>query len=532
MTALARAGTALGHDETTPRRRPAPLSRLAVAGLALAVLAETGSLGLLGLSGWFIAACAVAGATLFSTFSYIAPSGGVRSFALLRIGASYGQRLVQHAAVLRVLGAIRLEFFSDAARLTSRRARPLRDGAVLDQALNDTETESMSLITVVSPLTVFVVTGAASAFIVAIVSLPAGGVLAAAAAATALLSWNAAHRKERDESDEIGRAAARAELVTAIDAWPELVSLGAVDRLVDRNTEALRRLAGEQSSSNRQAMNSRAAAAALTAVALALTAGVSVFVDHVDAPGVALVLLLGTGLLGVAGRAGEAFDALTAVRAARNRRLDFVATGTSQDAGLPAIAVTLDVRGMQFDGYRLPRSVFRAHERALSGNISRGSTLVVTGPSGSGKTTLLESLGEALGDDVVQVPVDDHIFTGTVGSNLRLALPTASDEQLDGILQAMRLTAAGISPSTAVGVGGRALSGGELTRVRLARAVLAEPRVLIVDEPLAGLDEDTAQAVLRALRTCLPDAVLVLSLHYLDETVRDALGDVHHIQLD
>jgi ABC-type multidrug transport system ATPase subunit len=96
----------------------------------------------------------------------------------------------------------------------------------------------------------------------------------------------------------------------------------------------------------------------------------------------------------------------------------------------------------------------------------------------------------------------------------------------------MRLTAVGINPSTLVGVGGRALSGGEQTRLRLARAVLAQPRVLIADEPVAGLDDSTAHAVLQLLRTILPDAVLVLSLHYLDQTVRDALGDVQLLQLD
>jgi ABC-type transport system involved in cytochrome bd biosynthesis fused ATPase/permease subunit len=141
-------------------------------------------------------------------------------------------------------------------------------------------------------------------------------------------------------------------------------------------------------------------------------------------------------------------------------------------------------------------------------------------------------LADALGNDAVQVPIDDHIFTGTVASNLRLAFPEASDEQLVGILGQMRLTAVGINPSTLVGVGGRALSGGEQTRLRLARAVLAQPRVLIADEPVAGLDDSTAHAVLQLLRTILPDAVLVLSLHYLDQTVRDALGDVQLLQLD
>jgi ATP-binding cassette subfamily C protein CydC len=532
MTALVTPRTTSDPQEKSGRRRSAPLSRLALAGLALAVLAETGSLGLLGLSGWFIASCAVAGATLFSTFSYVAPSGGVRSFALLRIGASYGQRLVQHAAVLRVLGKIRLDFFSDAARVTSKRARPLRDGNVLDRALNDTETESMSLITVISPLTVFIVTGAASVVVVAIVSPAAGLVLTAAGIASILLSWNAARRKNRDGSGDLVRAATRAELVTAIDAWPELVSLGAAGRLAERSTEAVDRLAVGQAGSFRRVTNSRTGAGALTAVALALIAGATVFIDHVGAPGVALVLLLGTGMLGVASRTGEAFDSLAAVRAARSRRMGLVTTVTSPEAALPGISVVFDDRGMRFDDYHLPENAFRVGERILSGNISRGGALVVTGPSGSGKTTFLESLGETLGNDAVQVPVDDHIFTGTVASNLRLALPDASDEQLVGILQQMRLTAAGINPSTPIGVAGRALSGGEQTRLRLARAVLAEPRVLIADEPMAGLDESTAQTVLKTLRTSLPDAVLVLSLHFMDQSVYDALGDVELIHLD
>jgi ABC-type transport system involved in cytochrome bd biosynthesis fused ATPase/permease subunit len=212
--------------------------------------------------------------------------------------------------------------------------------------------------------------------------------------------------------------------------------------------------------------------------------------------------------------------------------MGLVTTATSPEAPLPGISVVFDDRGLRFDDYHLPENAFRVGERILSGNISRGGALVVTGPSGSGKTTFLESLGETLGSDAVQVPVDDHIFTGTVASNLRLALPEASDEQLVGILQQMRLTAAGIHPSTPIGVAGRALSGGEQTRLRLARAVLAGPRVLIADEPMAGLDESTAQTVLQTLRTSLPDAVLVLSLHYMDQSVHDALGAVELIHLD
>ncbi len=532
MTTQAGVRTSTGSTGAANQRPPAPLSRLALCGLALAVLAETGSLGLLGLSGWFIAACAIAGATTFSTFSYIAPSGGVRSFALLRIGASYGQRLAQHAAVLRSLALLRVQLFSAATLVVSRRSRPLRDGSVLDRAINDTETESMSLITVTSPLTVFVTTTVVGVVVVAVVSRPAAVVLAGAAALSLLISWRARRHEERVVADDVVRAAARAELVTNMDAWPELVSLGAVDRLVDRSSRAIEGLADGQARSHHRETSARASIAVLEVVALVLAAGASVVIDRVDASGVALVLLLGTGLLGVASRAGQAFDALVSVRAARNRRLALLASENLSDDDLPSISAVFDEGGLRFEEYRLPDGLFRSGDRTLHGHVDRGSALVVTGPSGSGKTTFLDALAEALSRDAVQVPVDDHIFTGTVASNLRLGLPGASDDQLVAILRQMRLTAAAVEPSTPVGVGGRALSGGEQTRLRLARAVLADPRVLIADEPLAGLDAETASAVLRCLRTSLPNAVLVLSLHYLDENVRGALGEVQRIQLD
>ncbi len=70
---------------------------LAAGGLVLAVVAELSSAGLLGLSGWFISACAVAGAAAFGSFSYVAPSGGVRAFALARVAGNYSKRLVLHA---------------------------------------------------------------------------------------------------------------------------------------------------------------------------------------------------------------------------------------------------------------------------------------------------------------------------------------------------------------------------------------------------------------------------------------------------
>src|SRR5438445_5767036 len=96
---------------------------LSLAGLLLAVAAESCAVGLVGLSGWFIASSAVAGASAYSLFSYLAPSGGVRALALGKIVTSYGGRVVLHVAALRRISAARLRFYDRTA------AEPSTDGA-------------------------------------------------------------------------------------------------------------------------------------------------------------------------------------------------------------------------------------------------------------------------------------------------------------------------------------------------------------------------------------------------------------------
>jgi len=143
----------------------------------------------------------------------------------------------------------------------------------------------------------------------------------------------------------------------------------------------------------------------------------------------------------------------------------------------------------------------------------------VTGASGSGKTTLLDALAAALREAaagvVTCVLADDYVFTGTVASNIRLADPAATDDDIGELLAAMRLDRSRVGPATMTGPGGRDLSGGEQRRLHIARALATRPDVLLIDEPATGLDSSTGTHVLMAIRRRLPHAVLVLAMHEL-----------------
>ena len=126
-------------------------------------------------------------------------------------------------------------------------------------------------------------------------------------------------------------------------------------------------------------------------------------------------------------------------------------------------------------------------------------------------------------------PQDSHIFAGTVRDNLRLARPGASDEELADAAARARLLpwirALPVGWDTRVGAHGTAMSGGERQRLILARALLADPAVLILDEPTAHLDAETSAALtadllgLTAGRTTLLITHDMAGLECLDEII-------------
>lgn len=500
-------------------------SALAIGGLFLAVLAELSNICLLGLSGWFISSCALAGAATFSSFSYITPSGGVRFFALSRIGGNYSRRLVLHAAALRRVARTRVEFFDRAAGANPGLPTAW-SGELLDRTMADADTAGMALMQATAPVAVTAAMAAGGVVAVGLAaSITSAVVLAVGVVLTAALVYAMLGRNHLD--DQRARQELRSEVVTAMDAWTEMASLGAARQLAARTTARFVSLDAVEGKARRRHNGTRLATLLISGVTVALA---TVYAGS-DAATLVLAGLIAAGVLANAEQLVFTAEARARAAAAGRRLLGGGSSGGYMD---PHMHSRLTAQKLCFDGYVQPATPARA-ERTLRASIPAGGTLVVTGRSGSGKSTLLRSLAAALRTspdpdrpNATVVTADDYVFTGTVGSNFRLADPTLTDRQVEEHLAQLWLDRNGLSARTPTGPGGRSLSGGEQRRVSIGRALATHPRVLIVDEPTTGLDADAARHVLGVLGK-LPDTTVVLAMHTLHD---ELVGQVTPLPLD
>jgi ATP-binding cassette, subfamily C, bacterial CydC len=499
------------------RSRQSRNALVSVAGLILAVLAESCSVGLVGLSAWFIASSAIAGASAYSVFSYLAPSGGVRAFALGRIATNYANRVVLHSAALRRISAARLRFYDRAAAEPGTHGT--WSGQSLDRVMADADTKGMALIQATAPMIVAAAMTAGGCLAITLAGYPiVAVVLPVAAAVCATLAIVPARRMDDGSR---ARGSLRVELVTAVGAWTEMASLGAADQLAHRTLRRLATFEGHRFHHAVTSARTLGAARAVSAAALLLTV---VLAADGGATLSALVFLalLAAGVMMNAERLIAAAEAWTLANRADDRLASVGSDDIRRPNGAPILRTTYDRGGLTVSDYWLPDTPTR-NARQIEFAVAAGRTLIVTGASGSGKTTLLSAIATGLRQSAIQptpgvvtaVLADDYLFTGTVSTNIRLANPTASDDDIRDLLTSMLLDGSGVDPSTKIGVDGRDLSGGEQRRLHIARALATQPDVLLIDEPTTGLDTSTGSHVLMAIRRRLPYAVLVLAMHEL-----------------
>ncbi|GAA2305458.1 hypothetical protein GCM10010402_75960 [Actinomadura luteofluorescens] len=508
--------------------------RLVAAGVAGAA-AELCGLGLVAAAAWLIARASQRPELAALSVAIVA----VRGFALAKGSLRYVERLAGHDAALRVLAELRGRVF-DALAAARPGARRVRDGDALTRMVSDVDAVQDLLLRCVLPVAASAVVGAAGVGVCALVEAPAAVVLAVGLLVAGVVLPGAA-------AVAGGRAAARMAdgrevlAVRALDVLEgarDLAMFGASARFGERARGAVRGLERAERSAARVSAVVGAAGFVVQGVTVAAVVwvGLGAGVGEVGSAVLALTALVAVeSVLPLAGAAQRLREVVPAVR-----RVGAVLDAPPAPCPAGAVAVPRGPLEVELLGVRVDygRGV------ALDGvdlRVGRGRRVAVVGASGAGKSTLLAAVsgdvpvvsGAVLlgGRDVggyapgeVRAAVrglaqDAHVFAASVRANLLLACPDADEARLWAAAERARFAeVVRVLPDgwdTVVGAGGRGLSGGQRQRLLLARALLADPPVLVLDEPAEGLDPVVADEVTRGLLEAPGGGTLLLVTHRL-----------------
>jgi thiol reductant ABC exporter CydC subunit len=530
-----------------PLRRTLAIARPAAGRLALTTLlgagAVAGAIGLIATSAWLISRSSQRPQESAVAIAIV----GVQFFALARGLCRYGERIVGHDAALRVLADTRVRVYRRLERLAPLGLPAFGSGDLLARLIGDVDSLQDLLVRVVPPFAIALIVGTAT-IVLEWWMLPAAGLilLAALLVAGTLVPWLTGALAARAEARQ---AAARGELsdavVDLIEGAPELAVNGATAAQLGVALAADAELTGLAAASARTAGVGQGLASLCAGLAMwgALLVGVSAVaagrMGGVLLAGIALIPLVAFEL--VSGLP-TATQTLQRVRRAAARVFEVLDTPPPVLEPAHPVALedgphTLRVRDLR---YSYPGETHRALD-GVDLDLSPGRRVAVVGPSGAGKSTLAGillrflpyeggsvtldgvELGELDGDEIRRtvglVAQDAHVFDNTLEQNLRLARRGATDEELEEALAAARLLdwtrglPAGLQ--TEVGERGARMSGGQRQRLAIARALLADFPVLILDEPGEHLDAQTADAIVADLLAVTEGRTTLLITHRL-----------------
>ncbi|MGW7206532.1 thiol reductant ABC exporter subunit CydD [Streptomyces sp. NPDC054837] len=511
--------------------------------LLLGSLALGSAVGLMATSGWLISRASQQPPVLYLMVAVTA----TRAFGIGRAVFRYAERLVSHDAVLRMLADTRVAVYRRLERLAPAGLRRTRRGDLLSRLVADVDALQDYWLRWLLPAGAALAVSAVSVGFTAWLLPEAGAVLAvglmAAGVGVPSVTGAVARRAERRLAPARGVLATR--VTDLLTGTAELAVAGALPARTADARQADRVLARIAS----RAATATALGDGLTALVSGLTVAATALVG---AQGVADGRLSGVTMAVVVLTPLAAFEAVLglplAVRYRQRVRKSAERVYEVLDAPepvreperpreAPASPFPVVVRGLS--------ARYAGQERnALAGldlTLTQGRRIAVVGPSGSGKTTLAQVLLRFLdagagsytlggvdahaldGDDVRRFvglcAQDAHLFDSSLRENLLLAKKDATEDDLRDALGRARLLewADGLPDGldTLVGEHGARLSGGQRQRLALARALLADFPVLVLDEPAEHLDLPTADALTADLLAATEGRTTLLITHRL-----------------
>ncbi len=517
------------------------------AGVLLSFATVGSSVGLMAVSAYLISRAAIAVDVTQLTLAI----AGVRLFALSRAAFRYGERYVTHLATFRILTRLRVWFYQAIEPLAPAGLQDFRSGDLLARIVADVETlENFYVRVIIPPFAAALVTLLACA-VLGRFDLRLALVLLVFMALTGIALPLASRWLSRQPAGELiaVRAELNAAMVDQVQGLPELLAY-------DHGQAHLQRTAGlghelsrlqERLALIRGLGNGLAALfTSLAGLAVLFLAIPMVSSGQIDGVYLALLPLTAIASFEAVQPLSQAFQVLESSQAAARRLFELAnAPPVVQDPPEPSPAprdMGLEVRSLTFrypsspSGATVPEPLVLDN---LSFSVPSGGHLALIGPSGAGKSTLVDLLlrfwdyhdGQILlgGHDlrayraadvralIGVVPQHPYLFNTSLRDNLLLANPDASEEAMVAACRQAQIHdfVLGLPEGyeTLVGENGVLLSGGERQRLAIARAILKDAPILILDEATSHLDSLTEQQVWHGLAGFMAGRTTIIISH-------------------
>ena len=516
-------------------------------GTILAITSLSASIGLLSLSGWFLAASFLVGSTILFNFFY--PSSGVRGLAIGRTISRYLERLVTHDATFRVLAELRISVFKKLIPLSPSGLNRFRNSELLNRLVADVDTLDTLYLNLLSPFISAIIVIAFMAiglsFVSGLLTIIICGILLALLFIFPAIFYRLGQKSGKKIIQ--ARAEYRSQFVEWVQLNAEFLLFGLVPQMTEKLEKTEQTWLSSQSKENQLTGFSNALLTFMNGVLVCVV--ILLVATAIDAPSadtpealVALVIFCVMASAEILMPIGIACLHLGQLITAAERLNDVIEqlplVAFNGSASWQNIAENQPLVRFENITFSYPAS-HQAALNALSFEVNKGEKVAILGKTGSGKSTIFQLLNRhydptsgqillancnvadypeaTLRAHLVTLSQRVHIFSQTLRDNLLMGNPHATDEQLKLVLEQVELAyllqEQGLD--LWLGEGGRPLSGGEQRRLGLARVLLSNAELVLLDEPTEGLDRETEQQILTLIFTHCQTRTLLMITHRL-----------------